>query len=230
MVVGKARLIPRDDSTVMGYTSRSLLPRAGGTIVEVMVSVMIVGVLIVPVMSVLMRTANGYYRDTVRHRAVHLAHDLMAEIQTLPYQDPQSAGRRFGRELDEDPNDRTTWDDIDDYRGLDESPPRTRVGTVIEDAQDYRRRVEFRQVSVVADRVQAVAGDTIREGQGGVTPPVGPEVRLTALRFLNGLGDRSVPVQSQSIQSIDIEAKLEDLIQIRGQTELWNQFPGTGER
>ena len=204
--------------------------RSGGTIVEVMVSVVIVGLLIVPVMSVLIRTANGYYRDTVRHQAVHLAHDLLAELQTLPYQDPQENGRRFGLEADEDPSDRSTWDDLDDYRDFSESPPHRKNGLEIKTVGTYRRRVEIRTVDISAGNVQAIPLDAIRQIHVVVTPPVGPEVRLSCIRFLNGLGDRQVPVQSRSIRNVGMDAELEGNISFRGQTELWNQFPGTGDR
>ena len=56
-----------------------------------------------------------------------LAQQLMAEIQQQPYKDQTVLGLLFGPELGESTADRSAFDDVDDYDGFVEQPPRSRT-------------------------------------------------------------------------------------------------------
>jgi hypothetical protein len=52
----------------------------------------------------------------------------------------------FGRESGESASARSTYDDVDDYNGWNQSPPRYRDGTIIPDRTNWRHRVTITRV------------------------------------------------------------------------------------
>jgi hypothetical protein len=75
-----------------------------------------------------------------RSVASELANALMSEIDSLPYCDPSGANV-IARETGESADDRSTFDDVDDYDGWDVSPPRDRTNTAMTAYDGYRQQV-----------------------------------------------------------------------------------------
>ena len=227
--------------------------RGGWTLVEVMVATMLVGVLIVPIMGVFIRTANNYYRESVRDHAWQLGQELMNEIMTRAWEDPNSTGRRFGRETDESTNRRQEWDDIDDYDGLVDRPPVDEMGSPLPDCDSYERRVEVRYVRAegTAESIQ-LANDALlsvdtQSAQGAFDPitdprpfkivtvtvqgPVGTPIQISALRYNDGLNEQLPFVQTQMIQKVQIDiGSTANGVSGRNSVNVLNRFPGSGGR
>jgi hypothetical protein len=53
----------------------------------------------------------------------------------------------YGREAGEAASSRSSFDDVDDYNGWDQSPPQYRDGTEIPDRRQWRQRVNVRRVA-----------------------------------------------------------------------------------
>jgi hypothetical protein len=87
--------------------------------------------------------------------ALGLADDLMAEILATSYSDPNSAPG-FGLEPGE-AAPRVNFDDVDDFNGWNQKPPKAADGTIIPDRTLYRQRVVVERV-VPATPTQATAG------------------------------------------------------------------------
>jgi type II secretory pathway pseudopilin PulG len=116
------------------YRSRGL------TLVEVVASTMIVGMLAVATLNSLGAATRS--ADSIGNRAIAagLADELLSEILQQPYSDPDGAAV-FGHESGESSSPRSACDDIDDYNTWTASPPQYRDGTTIPDRTNWRQRV-----------------------------------------------------------------------------------------
>jgi type II secretory pathway pseudopilin PulG len=115
------------------------------SLIEVVASTMIVGLMTVAALNGLGATTRS--SDTTGNRAVAigLADELLAEILQAAYQDP-SQTPVFGLESGESATLRSGFDDVDDYDGWNYSPPRYRDGTPMPDRDEWRHRVSVRYV------------------------------------------------------------------------------------
>lgn len=157
------------------------LRRRGLSLTEVVVSTFLVGVLLVAAM----RTVSGSVRASLANArsgcGLALAQELMSEIVTAQYVEPDEAPT-FGPEASETGGNRGLFDDVDDYHNWDASPPQNVDGTVIPDRVGWRRTVAVEYLdpndlttTVGSDQgVKRITVTVIREGSA--------EVRLIAIR------------------------------------------------
>jgi hypothetical protein len=137
--------------TLFLFDTATFPARRGMTYVEVVVSLIILSTAMVASLQAFGIYAMGSRDWGERARALELANQLMAEINALPFEDPMgSVG--IGLESGEIAGDRTTFNDIDDYHGWDESPPTNRNGIALQAYAGYRRTV-----SVTSDNSLAAA-------------------------------------------------------------------------
>jgi prepilin-type N-terminal cleavage/methylation domain-containing protein len=128
------------------------------TMVEVVVSVVIVGLLLAASLRAVGLSAIMQYRITEHTRSSAMARALMAEIVQQAYSDP-GASPVFGPESGES---RDTFDDVDDYDGLVDSPPLTREGTKLPLPKGgvWRRIVEVKWVDPLTLAVASPQAET----------------------------------------------------------------------
>ena len=110
------------------------------TLVEVMMSVIIVGVMFAAALNTVGSARVGEYKIVGRNRGLLLAQDLMAEILQQAYDDPNGSVV-FGAESGEGTSNRTDFDDVDDYHAWSKSPPQRKDGTVIPNLDGWERSV-----------------------------------------------------------------------------------------
>lgn len=110
--------------------------RAAFTLVEAGFCTVLVGGLVVVALDALRSSvvAQQGSADSVRWKV--LANHLMTEILAHPYEDPDGSAL-FGLELTEVLATRASFDDVDDYDGLWESPPCHKDGTPISGFQGW---------------------------------------------------------------------------------------------
>lgn len=114
------------------------------SLVEVVISVAIVGGLLAASLSGVGALARARAVTDERATAALLAQEMLAEIMARRYEDPTATGRAFGPESGESAGlSRAGFDDVDDYDALNESTVVRRGGT---DAAHpgWARRVEVR--------------------------------------------------------------------------------------
>lgn len=111
------------------------------TIVEAMVSTIIVGVMFVAALNTVGASRLTQHKASLLRRGPLLAEPLMSEILRQSYKDPDGTPI-FGRESNESATPRTGWDDVDDYEGLSESPPVAKDGTALTNSTGWQRTVE----------------------------------------------------------------------------------------
>ena len=123
--------------------------RGGFSIVEAAVSVLLVGGLLVAALTAVGASQAGRAIAAERAQGRLLAQGLMAEILAQPY-----GGDTLGLEGDEgSAGTRAGFDDADDYRGWQASPPQRPDGTPLEMGSDWDRRVEVVWVRPAAPEV-----------------------------------------------------------------------------
>lgn len=124
-------------------------PRCHGfTLIEAVMATLIVAILLGVALTTLGSSRAGQVRLTQEAVAHMLAAELLGEIVTLPYHDPNDVSL-LGIELSEvlTPQTRTTLDDVDDYHNWSESPPQTRDGTPMTQFAGYQRTVRVDYVT-----------------------------------------------------------------------------------
>ena len=110
------------------------------SMVEVTISVVIVGIMTVAALNTVGAAKLGNQKTTSRKNGTLLAQQLMAEILTQGYAEPVDAPD-FGRESSESGSVRTDYDDVDDYDTWSASPPQYKDGTPIPDLDGWTRQV-----------------------------------------------------------------------------------------
>jgi type II secretory pathway pseudopilin PulG len=115
------------------------------TLVEAVMSMLIVGLMLVAALNTVGASRVSQTRNAEQSLGPMLADDLMAEILNRSYQEPVDTVN-FGRESGESGGDRSDWDDVDDYGGWSVSPPQNKDGTDIPDLEGWGREVTVRWV------------------------------------------------------------------------------------
>jgi type II secretory pathway pseudopilin PulG len=135
----------------------SKLERDALTLIEVVASTMIVGLMAVAALNTLGAATRS--ADSLGNRAVAagLADELMSEILQTAYSDPNSSPV-FGPEGSESNGPRSAFDDVDDYDGWNKSPPQYRDGATIPNRTGWRQMVTVTRV-VPGDPTQTTGSD-----------------------------------------------------------------------
>lgn len=164
-----------------GRAVRQRWSRQGYTLVEVVVSSLIVGGLLAGALDVVggiyatHRTTSDQF---LRHQ---LAAIMLAEIAALPYEDPQYPGGPIGQESGESAATRQAFDDVDDYHLWNRLPPEENDGDALPGAGGWRRQVAVAYVD-------PATGATVSDDLGAkkiivtVTTPSGEVETLETIR------------------------------------------------
>jgi MSHA pilin protein MshD len=135
------------NATILTLRGGLARPRKCGlTMVEVVVSTMIVGVLMIAELNALGSAMSSSESAGNRAVALGLSDDLMAEILKAKYVDPGTSPT-FGPETGESGSSRAAFNDVDDYNSWSEQPPQAKDGTAMTDRSDWRRRVTVERVT-----------------------------------------------------------------------------------
>lgn len=162
--------------------ARPHTPR-GFTIAEGAIGVLLVAGLLVSALSTAGVQVRARAEAADRIRAEGLAHDLMAEVLQMPYSDPDDLLELFGRGVLELLGSRPTYDDVDDYHGHSESPPKTRSGSPIAGYTGWARSVTIERIDVNGEAAGTETGlkrVTISVSRRGITLATLVAVRTAA--------------------------------------------------
>ena len=121
--------------------------RRGMTLIEAVISMMIVAVMMVAALQTVGTTARHRQAQASLRRGPALARDLISEILPNRYVDAD-AGAVFGPETGEAVSgNRAGFDDVDDYHGWAESTIQAKDGTALSDLAGWSRSVVSRGAS-----------------------------------------------------------------------------------
>ncbi len=153
----------------------------GLTLVETVISLVIVGVMLVAALSTVGASRLSQYRISEYSRGQHLAQRMLVEILGRPYADPNGS-TTLGIETGESTATRLDFDDIDDYDNWWASPPQDPNGSLIMDDDTWAQSVTVCWVDandprVVRDLDTGAKGITVT-----VTHDDRPVAVLTAIK------------------------------------------------
>jgi MSHA pilin protein MshD len=114
--------------------------REGFTLVEAVISTVIVSVMLVAALNTVGTSRLIQQKVSSSSRGRLLAESLLAEIVQQAYEDPTGTVV-FGLESGESPNNRSDFDDVDDYHNWSQSPPKNKDGSAIAESESWTRTV-----------------------------------------------------------------------------------------
>ena len=114
--------------------------RRGLSLIEVSISTLLVGLVLVGSMRTLGHVLRSRGTTSIECRADALAAELLTEILDEAYEDA-GGSPVFGRESGESGGDRVDFDDVDDYHGWSSTPPEDRSGIALPNSTNWQRDV-----------------------------------------------------------------------------------------
>jgi MSHA pilin protein MshD len=121
-------------------------PSSAFTLVEAVICTLIVGVMLVGAISTIGASRRSQQGLSDRAAARLLAADLLAEILTKAYAEPDGANS-IGPDAGEQSQSRATFDDVDDFHNYEETPPKDLAAAVIPGSEKWSRRVRVEHVN-----------------------------------------------------------------------------------
>lgn len=109
----------------MSFSSK---PQSGVTLVELLVSIVIVSIAASGVLGVLSMTTAASADPMIRHQAAAIAEAYLEEIMLKPIADPDGVDGEAAR---------ADYDDLDDYDGLADAGARDQFGSLIAGLASY---------------------------------------------------------------------------------------------
>lgn len=122
----------------------------GVTMIELLVSIVIVSIASAAVLGVLAMTTGGSADPMIRHQAAAIANAYLEEILLKPITDPDGVDGEVAR---------ADFDDLDDYDGLADVGARDQFGNLITGLGDYGVAVS---VAATTGLPAVAAGDEFR--------------------------------------------------------------------
>lgn len=151
----------------------------GFTLIDLILVIVIVAIAIPPILTLFVHVVRGSTFGVTVTRANALAATLYEEIQSKKW-DESSPPPSFplGAETGET---RATYDDVDDFHGLDESPPRDSQGTPLAGFTGFRQQVSVCYVAST-DFDTCIGGITMyKQVTITVTDPEGRTTQMTTV-------------------------------------------------
>lgn len=111
----------------MSKSIKQNVTRPGFSLVEVLLAAVIMSVLLVAAVRLFGNLGTSLYAATDQDAADMLAIEMIREIKNQNYSDPNTPDN-FGIDTGEEPTDRATFNDIDDYHNWLSTPPGHRDG------------------------------------------------------------------------------------------------------
>ena len=181
--------------------------RRGGGMVEILLASAIVGYMIVASLDAAAMVARTQRFNAGRLTGPGLARELMAEIMSLPYDDPQNPGAAIGVNAGESASNRSTFDDVDDYNGWSSANAVARNGTARSGYTGWSHTVTV----TWAERITATAWTSYDTGLKRitvtVTSPTGVATQLMALRSWSGPLEQTLPIAADTVGWTGIELR-----------------------
>ena len=118
----------------------------GFSLVEIIVLLVVVSIAAAPMTALLCQTLSDRAHAGMQIMATSLAQGVMEEILSKAYEDPDGSAGSFGTEE----GSRINYDDVDDYDGLDDAPPRDSQGNALTSFSGFRARVAVENVTATS--------------------------------------------------------------------------------
>jgi MSHA pilin protein MshD len=181
--------------------------RRGLTLVEVVVSTLLTAFMLAVAMqamagSTLSWQASGRVKD-----GTGLAQQLMTEIMSQQYREAGLLAA-LGIDLPEILENRSIWDDVDDYDGLNNSPPRDRSGNALPGYSGWRAQVRVDYVKVASPMTTTFGDEGLKRIIVTVTDPAGRVTVLVGFRSRYGALEQAPAVDTTVASDLASEMQI----------------------
>lgn len=146
----------------------SSLQQRGLTLVELVITIVIVGIAVIGVLAVLARSSTSSAEAMVQAQAVAIGNAYLEEALLKPFVDPDGVDGEGSR---------TLFDDVDDYNGLDDNGARNQTNTALSGLASYRVRM-----TVASGALGALAATDVKRVDVSVTHPIGVAMTFSGYR------------------------------------------------
>jgi len=173
----------------------------GFTLVEVVISFLIVGIMLVVALNTVGSVFRSYAIARERQQGYTLAADLMAEILQTRYEDPNDTPT-FGLETGESSTPRNDYDDVDDYDGWSVSPPQARDGSSVPNSEGWTRIARVWWVPVLDPTTEVSSETGLKKVEVEVISPSGKQYKIKALRSSSGMLELQPPLDRTYVTAL----------------------------
>lgn len=147
---------------------RGRMRQSGFTLIELVVSIVIIGIAVAAVLLPMNLTTSRSADPMIQHQAVAIAEAYMEEIMLRPFTDPDGTDGE---------TDRTLFDDVDDYDGLNDTGARDQSDRGIAGLESYTVTV-----AVVDTALNGIADTDCKKVTVTVGHPSGINMTLSSYR------------------------------------------------
>lgn len=143
-------------------THRAPGPKAprGITLIETVISMLLVTLTMTSTLAIVGPVVGSTHVAQDKLRATRLAAELMDEITSKAYTEPDLVSISVGLDLGESEKSRKTFDDVDDYDGWAASPPQLVDGTAHDFTRSWKRSVTVEYAQIGTGGIKGAASDT----------------------------------------------------------------------
>jgi MSHA pilin protein MshD len=184
--------------------------RRGFTLIESLISVLIVSGVLLAALRTFGAIARVRLIETDRTLAYGLADQMLKEVMQCYFKEIHGGGSTLGPDPGET---RATYDDVDDYDGLSDSPPQLKDGTVLTEFTGWTRSVSVTCVRPESPAVAANAGDpqVLKRIVVTVKSPRGVTISLVGLRSSDGPYEQAPTTTTNYLTWGGVSARVGDL-------------------
>jgi hypothetical protein len=136
-----------------------------------------------------------------------LARELMAEVLSMPYEDPDGASL-LGLDLNELLGSRATFDDVDDYNGYSAASAENKQGVALAGYAGWRQQVAVAWVTLADPSTTSLTETGLKRITVTVTNPSGSPTQLIGYRSKTGALEQGQPQAVRVISWLDAELRL----------------------
>jgi MSHA pilin protein MshD len=172
--------------------------------VEVVVATAIVGMMLVAALEGAGMVARSKRLVADQLTGPDLANDLMAEILTLPYVDPNTGSATIGPDSGE--SSRANFDDVDDYHNWTSANAVARDGSARSGYTGWSQAVAVAWVSW-SDLSTSGSDTNLKRITVTVTSPTGEATQVVALRARYGALERDLPIATTAVRWSGVELR-----------------------
>lgn len=182
------------------------LTRNALTLLEIVVATMVTGVMLVASLDSVGTVFKTHKLNAERLAGPSIAHELMAEIMSLPYKDPTSS-TVIGPEGGESTTNRNDFDDLDDYHNLNTMGLYTKSGSARAGFTGWRTEVSVKWAGVLTG-LDWFMDTGLKRITVTITSPSGEVTCFKAYRFNNGMLEQAPAVDTSAVTWVGAELQL----------------------
>lgn len=178
------------------------------SLLEIVVATMITGAMLVASLNSVGAVFQTHQVNSSRLTGPGLAHELMAEIMSMPYEDPSGTSTTIGTDSGEALSTRSTLDDVDDYHGLNVTGIRSKAGTLRTGYTGWQQQASIVWIEVLTGLPWALGDTGLKRITVTVTSPSGEATQLTAYRYEQGMLEQAPLVDTTAVTWVGAELQL----------------------